>query len=206
MSLIKLAQAKWRQFLDKAKDSHELSNRINQLVRNKRVSPVDHILSGDLRESIHKLPLNDSKKNSKHFISRVLTRNEKHIPTDELRANIRNPVGGETYYPIHHGADLNSIRAKLEGNSHYPIDEGSMKLLNGQLENRGIFVHSKSTERLGAYAKRTTYLRLGTPATLQGQIKGKYLYRNNNFSGAGDEYIIPKQYLQHIENPMVKRL
>lgn len=64
-------------------------------------------------------------------------------------------------------------------------------------------VHSLRGERSPDYAYRASGYRGGLPAIMTGKIPKKYLYHNNDYSGYGDEFAIPKEYYDKIVDSKV---
>ena len=236
MSIVKIAQARWRQFLSLAKDGKDLGERASKLLVNspglgnhrfyrvadevKKVKRFVYRNEGTLTDSIkdakkiisqgHKL--SSAASNPIHGIvnlnkvntdqARGYARNDMKKILDAKRGNdIRKPFGGEEYHDIFHGGEINAIKAKLQGNSPYPMEANA--LVGNKIESSGIQVHTKPNNRLEIYAQRAAGEKLSQPAILQGRIKGKYLFHNNSFSGGGDEYGIPHSFLKHIESPKI---
>lgn len=117
------------------------------------------------------------------------------------------PLGGEEYHDIWHSHGLDPIKARLEGNSPQHLETHN-RMANGLLENWGMQVHTSfpgegAGSRANYYAQRGANAHVSEPATLTGRIKGKYLFRNNDSSGGGSEAGIPRQFMQHIENPKI---
>lgn len=109
----------------------------------------------------------------------------------------------DDYIDIIHGGN----RAKAEafarnGNGASQMQTYEM-LNNGKVTEEGLQFHSKNKERASGYANMASSSSGGNSAILKGKIKRKYAYPNSTQGNYSDEYGIPPEYFNKMEDVKV---
>jgi hypothetical protein len=217
----KIAQSKWRKLIDSAKDIDELKHTSGNMLRNVKAvySDVPYgSLLAKIRDDIARgtIQLPDAKIGAKKYISQILSKFHNNYPKTKMQMkaeklkkyistkNARHLLDGEDYIDIIHGAEANRIKGYFHGRgAAYPIPPVKV---GGKIINKGIFVHSQYGDRASAYAHDSAVPRLGEPGILTGKIQKKYVARHNDYSGGGDEYLIPKEHLDKIIDRKIDKI
>lgn len=232
MSIIKLAQARWRSFLSAASSTSALKNNVGKLLVGsqapKTYGQIAKGYAGLTQNLAQNAPLSkEMLDQSKRFVGAGLTRpnievNPLHTAITKrglgkpvapvvsksgmASSKIQNPIGGEEFHDIAHGGDFHSLNARLKGNAPYPLQAPAN--VNGRIQTNGMQVIKQNSDMHTAgvtsgYARNAAEMKGTTPGLLTGRIQGKYLFPNPTVKG---EFAIPHEHMSKIINGQVKSL
>lgn len=205
----KTASTAWKRFVDQAADAKTLRQRAGHLLRDSAVHAGHPFRGTDFPEDIitAEKPLLELKQEAKDYIGsryqlerdRGVRRFSKSHSIAFDRRRMKQPVDpdSEEFVPIINGSEQSRIRDFLRGGNGAYTTDVRMNV-NDNPTSQGIMVHSANGDRAAAYAYRTSGYRGGVPAITTGKIQKKYLYGNNDYSGGGDEFAIPREHYDKI--------
>lgn len=232
MSLIKLAVAKWRTFLNAATSNHDLQNRVGKLLVGsqapktfgKAAKGYAGFTANVTTQPLSKDLLDQSKRFVQGGFSRVNTElnplhsaitkrglGQKVAPITGPKRGmasslVQKPIGGEEWHDIAHGGDFHSLKARLQGNAPYPMQAPAQ--IGNKIQTNGMQVIKQNSDMstlnvTHGYAHSAAENKGTIPGVLTGRIQGKYLFANPTVKG---EFAIPHEYMNKITNGNVNKI